>query len=314
MVSVTAVVYDKAGHFIRGLGIDDIEVYEDGVRQEVSYFREAHGGEEKIPLSIVLVLDSSGSMSHNLHFLQEAAINFIYKLEDIDEALVIQFNNSIKDSREFTADIDRLERLVDGMQAWGGTSLFDSIHHSLNRIRDRPGRKALVVFSDGSDTTSMMGERDVIDYARAVEASVYSVGIKAGPGFVGGSPRGFLEEDRQGDRRPGVLSWKGARADPDLRGHLGRAPQPLRAGLHPGALAGRDLQEDRGQAEPQGREDPCPQRILRREATGTDLALGCPSSAPPPSWSTPGGGEGPSARAAYVPTLSALRVTAVGAK
>ena len=194
VVSVTAVVYDKAGHFIRGLGIDDIEVYEDGVRQEVSYFREAHGGEEKIPLSIVLVLDSSGSMSHNLHFLQEAAINFIYKLEDIDEALVIQFNNSIKDSREFTADIDRLERLVDGMQAWGGTSLFDSIHHSLNRIRDRPGRKALVVFSDGSDTTSMMGERDVIDYARAVEASVYSVGIKAGPGFVGGSPRGFLKK------------------------------------------------------------------------------------------------------------------------
>jgi len=194
VVSVTAVVYDKAGHFIRGLGEDDVEVYEDGVRQDVSYFREARGGAEKIPLSVVLVLDSSGSMEHNLRFLKEAALNFVYKLEDVDKALVVQFNSSIKGSAEFTDDIDRLERFVEGLQAWGGTSLFDAIHYSLNRIRDQPGRKAVVVFSDGADTTSDLQERDVIDYARAVEATVYAVGIKAGPGFRGGSPKGFLKK------------------------------------------------------------------------------------------------------------------------
>jgi Ca-activated chloride channel family protein len=95
VVSVTAVVYDKAGRFIRGLDKDDIEVFEDGVPQQVTYFREARGGDEKIPLSVVMVLDSSGSMQHNLHFLQEAALNFVYKLEDVDQAVVVQFNASI---------------------------------------------------------------------------------------------------------------------------------------------------------------------------------------------------------------------------
>jgi Ca-activated chloride channel family protein len=190
VVSVTAVVFDKGGHFIRGLGPDDVEVYEDGVLQKVSYFREARGGEAKIPLSVVLTLDSSGSMKENLHFLKEAALNFVYKLEDVDSALVVQFNSSIKGSADFSEDIDRLESFVDGMQAWGGTSLFDATHYSLNRVRDQPGRKAVIVFSDGADTSSDLRERDVIDYAKAVEATVYGVGIKSP---MGGSPKGFLK-------------------------------------------------------------------------------------------------------------------------
>jgi VWFA-related protein len=193
-VSVTAVVFDKAGHFIRGLGPSDVQLLEDGVPQELTYFREAAGGEEKIPLSIVLVLDASGSMAANMHFLQEAATSFVNKLEDIDQALVVSFNNSIKGSAEFTGDTGRLEEFVDALQAWGGTSLFDAIHYSLGRIKDQPGRKAIIVFSDGDDTTSDLKDHDAIDYARAVEATVYCVGIKAGPGFGGGSPKGFLKK------------------------------------------------------------------------------------------------------------------------
>ena len=196
VVSVTAVVYDKAGHFVSGLGPADIELLEDGVPQEVSYFREASAdqGAEKIPLSVVMVLDASGSMHRNMHFLQEAAINFVRKLEDVDTALVVQFNESIKGSAEFTGDVDRLEQFVDALQAWGGTSLFDAIHYGLNRIRDQKGRKAVIVFSDGEDTTSQMKEQEVVDYARAVEASVYTIGIR-GEGVGGGSsPRGFLRK------------------------------------------------------------------------------------------------------------------------
>lgn len=194
VVSVTAVVHDKAGRFVPGLGPADIDVTEDGIPQRVSYFRETSGPGEKIPLSVVLVLDSSGSMKSNLHFLQEAANTFVHKLEDVDRALVVQFNEGIKASAEFTADTERLEQFVEALQAWGGTSLYDALHYGLNRIRDEPGRKAIVVFSDGADTTSTLKEAEVIDYARAVEATVYCVGIRGEYGLYARSPRGFLRK------------------------------------------------------------------------------------------------------------------------
>jgi VWFA-related protein len=199
VVSLTAVVHDKGGRFIRGLGPSDIDVFEDGLRQEVTHFREAAGGAaEKIPLSVVLVLDASGSMRTNMHFLQEAALGFVYKLTDVDQALVVQFNESIKGSAEFTGDVERLEQFVEALQAWGGTSLYDAIHYGLNRIKDQPGRKAVVVFSDGADTTSSLKEQEVVDYARAVEATVYCVGIRGtGGGLVSRSPRGFLRKIAQ---------------------------------------------------------------------------------------------------------------------
>jgi Ca-activated chloride channel homolog len=198
VVSVTAVVFDKAGRPVRGLGTKDVQLFENGVKQEVSYFREASSlgdPSERVPLSIVLVLDTSGSMKPNLHFLQEAVLNFLYKLEEIDTALLVSFNESVKGSAEFTGDTDRLERFVEGLQAWGGTSLYDAIQYSLGRIKDAPGRKALVIFSDGADTTSQLGDKEVVDYARAVEATVYSIGFKGeGGGMLSSSPRGFLRK------------------------------------------------------------------------------------------------------------------------
>jgi VWFA-related protein len=194
VVSVTAVVFDKAGHPVRGLGPKDVELYENGVRQEVSYFREASSvgdPSERVPLSVVLVLDNSGSMKPSLSFLQEAVLNFVYKLEDVDTALLVSFNESVKGSAEFTGDTDRLERFVESMQAWGGTSLYDATHYSLGRIKDAPGRKAIVLFTDGADTTSSMSDKDAIDYARAVEATVYTIGFRS-EGF--GSSSGFLKK------------------------------------------------------------------------------------------------------------------------
>ena len=195
VVSVTTVVYDKAGRFVRGLGPRDIEVLEDGVPQEVSYFREASGeGAERIPLSIALVLDCSGSMRHNMHFLQEAALTFVNKLQEVDSALVISFNETIKGSAEFTGDSGRLEQFVESLEAWGGTSLYDAIHYGLERVKGQPGRKALLVFTDGADTTSSMKEQEVIDYARSVEATVYCVAFRGESGLLARSPRGFLKK------------------------------------------------------------------------------------------------------------------------
>jgi len=185
VVSVTAVIFDKAGRFVKGLTSLDVELLEDGVKQDLSYFREAVGGDEKIPLSVALVLDCSGSMKNNMHFMQQAATSFVRKLEDVDKALVISFNESIKGSAEFTDDTDRLEQFVDGLQPWGGTSLYDAINYGLGRVRDQSGRKALVVFTDGDDTTSRSTSQEVIDYARGIEATIYTVGIgSASSGFL----------------------------------------------------------------------------------------------------------------------------------
>jgi Ca-activated chloride channel homolog len=190
VVSVTAVVFDKGGHFVKGLGVKDVTLLEDGVKQDLTYFREAAEGEERIPLSVVLVLDASGSMKGNLRFLQEAASSFVHKLEDVDSALVVQFNDTIKGSAEFTDDVDRLDQFIEALQAWGGTSLYDAVHYALGRVKDQPGRKAVVVFTDGADTTSRLGEQETVDYARAVEATVYGIGFQGS----GGSPRGFLKK------------------------------------------------------------------------------------------------------------------------
>ena len=177
VVSVTAVVHDKAGKFVPGLTLKDVEIYEDGQKQQLSYFQEASGPEAKIPLSVVLVLDASGSMDKTMRFLQEAALTFVHKLEEVDTALVVQFNDSVKASVDFSDDIGRLEQFVEALQAWGGTSLNDAVHYSLNRIKDQKGRKAVIVFSDGDDTTSSFKDQEVVDYARAVESTIYTVGI-----------------------------------------------------------------------------------------------------------------------------------------
>jgi len=132
-----------------------------------------------------------------MRFLQEAVLNFVYKLEDVDKAMLVSFNESVKGSAEFTGDVDRLEQFVESLQAWGGTSLFDAVHYGLTRVRDKPGRKAIIVFSDGADTTSSTPEQEVVDYARSVEATVYSILIPGETGLFGRSPRGFLRKIAQ---------------------------------------------------------------------------------------------------------------------
>src|SRR5947207_1524630 len=98
-------------------------------------------------------------------------------------SMEISFNETIKGSAEFSADAGRLEQFVEALEAWGGTSLYDAIHYGLERVRDQPGRKAVVVFTDGADTTSTMKEQEVVDYARSVEATIYCVGFRGESGL-----------------------------------------------------------------------------------------------------------------------------------
>jgi uncharacterized protein (DUF58 family) len=90
---------------------------------------------------VVLVLDASGSMRENMHFLQEAALAFVYKLADVDQALVVQFNESIKGSAGVHGRRRALRAVRGGLQAWGGTASYDAIQYALNRIKDQPAAR-----------------------------------------------------------------------------------------------------------------------------------------------------------------------------
>ena len=187
IVSVPVMIFDKAGRFVADLKKEDIQIFEDGVRQDITYLSSSTG-EERIPLSIALTLDTSGSMRDSIAFLKEAATYFTGKLEATDQALVVQFNESVKSSSEFTDDIDRLDSFINGIQVWGGTALYDGVNYGLDRLRNRPGRKALILLSDGDDTASSAGKNQVTALAKSLEVSIYAVGIQ---GFD--TPKGFLK-------------------------------------------------------------------------------------------------------------------------
>ena len=188
IVSVPVMVYDKAGRFVADLKKNEIQILEDGVPQEITYLASSTG-EDRIPLSIALTLDASGSMQPSVKFLKEAATYFTGKLETTDQALVVQFNESVKSSSEFTDDTDRMDSFINGLQVWGGTALYDAVMYGLDRLRDRPGRKALILLSDGDDSGASSATRaQVTALAKSLEVSIYAVGIQ---GFD--TPRGFLK-------------------------------------------------------------------------------------------------------------------------
>ena len=80
--------------------------------------------------------------------------DFTGKIELTDQCLIVSFNESVKSSSDFTDDTDRLDSFINGLKVYGGTALYDAVMYSLDRLRDRPGRKALVLLSDGDDTAS----------------------------------------------------------------------------------------------------------------------------------------------------------------
>ena len=188
VVSVPVLVFDKAGRFVPDLKKDDFAIFEDGVRQDITYLARSTG-EDRIPVSIALTLDTSGSMQPSIDFLKESATYFTGKLQTGDQALVVQFNDSVKSSSEFTDDTDRLDSFINGLQIWGGTALYDAVLYSLDRLRDRPGRKALILLSDGDDSGSSRATKSqVTAMAKSLEVSIYAVGIQ---GFD--TPRSFLK-------------------------------------------------------------------------------------------------------------------------
>lgn len=172
LVSIPVSVSDRDGRYIPDLRKEDFRIFEDGVEQRVAYFASA----EK-PFTVALVLDVSDSTRFRLDEIQDAAIAFVDQLRPEDRVLVISFDDKVHVLAEATNDRNELRSAIRRTRTGGGTSLYDAVDLVINQRFNRiDGRKAIVLFTDGVDTTSKRAsyESNVRD-AEELDALIYPV-------------------------------------------------------------------------------------------------------------------------------------------
>lgn len=172
LVIVPAMAMDKDGKYLPGLTITDFQVYEDNVKQEISDF----GGAET-PIHVALVLDVSGSTRFRLEDIQDAAMDFVDQLRPQDHVMVVSFDQQVRVEAEFTNERDKLMRAIMRTRTGGGTRVQDALDLTLTERLDKiQGRKAIVVFTDGVDTSSRLASwQDVTERVEESDVIVYPV-------------------------------------------------------------------------------------------------------------------------------------------
>jgi Ca-activated chloride channel homolog len=175
VINVTATVFDANGHFVPDLGQDDFLVYEDNSQVEVTHFNA-----ERVPVSLGIALDTSGSMAGNKMDAARGALKrFVDELLDrSDELFLYRFSSYPTLAQGWTSDRQRILGALDRMTPNGGTAMYDAVSEAIPLAQQGKNRKkALVVISDGNDTSSQLGIRDVKQQIRDSEVLVYAIGI-----------------------------------------------------------------------------------------------------------------------------------------
>ena len=172
LVTIPVSVMDRDGRYVPNLQKEEFRIWEDGIEQEVAFFQSVDK-----PFSVVLMIDTSPSTQFRLEDIQDAAITFVNQLRPDDRVMVVSFNDDIKILSEFTTDRSKLRRAIERSKTDDGTRLYDAvdmvINQQLNRVQ---GRKAIVLFTDGVDTTSRRADyqSNVMD-AQELDALIYPV-------------------------------------------------------------------------------------------------------------------------------------------
>lgn len=175
LINVTATVTDRSGRFVSGLTLDDFIVYEDDKPVEVTHFSA-----ERTPVSLGIVLDTSGSMAGEKFVHARAAIdNFLAALPDpLDEFFMYRFSANPDLVHAWTSDRDAVSRSLARVHPSGGTAMYDAVAEAVPMAQSGQNRKkALVVISDGNDTNSRVDVREVRQLVRETEVLVYAIGI-----------------------------------------------------------------------------------------------------------------------------------------
>jgi Ca-activated chloride channel homolog len=195
LVNLPLLVSDRAGRYIPQLSARDFLLYEDGVQQTIASF-----GTEEVPFSVALVLDVSPSVQGNIDSIQDAAIAFVRQLRSQDQVMVVSFDRQIHYLSDFTSDRSQLEWAIRRAHTGSGTSVYDAVYEVVQRkLRNIDGRKALILFSDGDDTTS--GRASYNDAVNAVtEADVLVYGLR----YPGSGGRGVRVDPWPRSPVPGI--------------------------------------------------------------------------------------------------------------
>lgn len=227
IVSLNVTVVDGSSHYVTELEQSDFSVFEDGVKQDITFFTR-----RPQPVALSLLLDSSASMEDKLQTLQSAATNFVKRMKSSDLAQVIDFDSRVSIRQAFTSDQTALESAIQQTVSGGSTSLHNAIYVSLKELgkiraqnEEDVRRQALVLFSDGEDTSSLVSFEEVLDLAKRSETSIYTIALRG----ADSSTRGFREAEfvmRQLAQETGGRSFFPARIE-DLNGVYGQIADEL---------------------------------------------------------------------------------------
>ena len=172
LVNVFVNVTDPNGSPVGGLKQDDFNLTEDGVPQKIAYFER----ETNMPLSLVLAIDTSGSVRKDTDIELHAARDFMRALiRPVDRVDLIDFNSSAREVVPFTSDLHRLESGLNNLDYGPATALYDTVFLSSQMLGERSGRKALIVISDGGNTVKGIDYQEALDRAIRSETMVYSL-------------------------------------------------------------------------------------------------------------------------------------------
>jgi Ca-activated chloride channel homolog len=193
LVSLFVTVADAQRRLVPDLAKEDFDVFDNDKPQNISYFENLVQ-----PITVVVMLDTSGSMTGSIPLLKAAAEQFLIRLLPDDKGRVGAFNDKIQFSSRFTANRDELVHDVRDLDYGNGTRLWDAVAASLDELKGIEGRRVVLVFTDGDDTESSTRLGTVIDRARAEEVMIYAIGFESvyfnGQRMVRTKPDGGLQK------------------------------------------------------------------------------------------------------------------------
>ena len=169
-------VVDRQDRFITDLEHDEFVVKEDGVRQQLTYFAQ-----EDVPVAIGLVIDNSGSMREKRRHVNAAALEFVKASNPQDEVFIVNFHDDAFLDQDFTSSLDRLQDALQSIDSRGGTALYDATSISLDHLLEEGNKdynkRALLVITDGEDTSSRMDLEILVRKLQTTDATIYGIGI-----------------------------------------------------------------------------------------------------------------------------------------
>jgi Ca-activated chloride channel family protein len=176
LVELYTAVVDRRGRPVQGLAPEHFRVYEEGSEQRLERFEEV----DDLPVHVALVLDSSASMTLRMAEMRAAALEFLQQIvTPRDRVTLITFDNAPRVRVGFTSDLAFLANGLEGLEARGGTALYDSLVFALEQLEGIEGQRVVVLLSDGIDERSRATEADVLELARRSAVTLYTVGLEA---------------------------------------------------------------------------------------------------------------------------------------